>query len=73
MNYYKGNSAPEPEKNNTFLIPGEPIIMNYKMVSGLAHDSLVRCTKCHTKYDLHTLTRVKFGVYLCVYCLQKAA
>lgn len=72
MNYYKNNVL-DPEKQMLEIVETRPMLMNYKMVPSIAHDNLIRCSECNIKYDMHLLTRSGFGVYLCKFCLNRAA
>jgi formylmethanofuran dehydrogenase subunit E len=71
MNYYMTNKLTtiEPEGHSYRVIT--PQIMNYQVLSDKRHDELVRCQKCHIKYDIHILKHVSTGKFICKYCIKE--
>jgi hypothetical protein len=72
MNYYMTNglTSIEPEGHSYSVVT--PQLMNYQMFNDKRHDELVRCKECNIKYDMHILTRVAAGKFICKYCINKS-
>lgn len=71
MNYYKmSNTETTIETHPPVILPQ---LMNYRQFSDKAHDSLMRCQDCGIKFDLHDLSRLGVGKFICKFCLKVGA
>lgn len=53
--------------------PIAQILMDFTKTSDKSHDSLMRCRECGVKHDIHDLTRLDVGYFVCKFCLRKGA